>query len=260
MILNSHSPGSQNTMNDAKRVLIVDDDESIRKSLARILRVNAFQTAEAHDGPSALIEIQRQKPDLVILDIRMPGIDGIETFKRIRDKLPSVPAIFMSAYTSSDRAQAASDAGGLSVLNKPFEIDSMLELAKSAVHTAPILIVDDHDDALSSLSRALEQANIASTTTNSLNAATQEIRRRPDRIVVADVFLKNGHGFDLLAEYSTTSDDPPVILVTGFGDRLDDTLTQNGIDPTQLQCLPKPIDIGTLVDTIAKLRGAPGSL
>lgn len=245
-------------MNARKRVLIVDDDEIIRKSLARILRANAFQTAEAHDGSSALKEIQRQQPDLVIMDIRMPGIDGVETFKRIRAELPNVPAIFMSAYSSSDRAQAANEAGGITVLSKPFKIDSMLKIAKSAVHTAPILIVDDHEDVLSSLARALEQANIRSTTTNSLASATQEIRRRPDRVVIADVFLGDGHGFDLLAEYGENLDSPPIILVTGFGDRLNDTLTQNGINPKQVQCLPKPIDIDALVDTISKLRGTPG--
>lgn len=242
-------------MKSKKRVLIVDDDENIRKSLARILRLNSFETIEAPDGIAALLEIEKTRPDLVILDIRMPGIDGVETFSRIRKQLPNVPAIFMSAYSASDRAKAADDLGGLSVLAKPFKVESMLELAKSAIHIAPILIVDDNPDILKSLARALRNAGIESTKASSLKTATGELRKRPDRVVIADVFLDDGFGFDLLAEYSDTAETPPLILVTGYRDRLNETLNQRGLQSQELICLEKPVDVDTLVNTIRRHQG-----
>ncbi|GAB5403026.1 MAG: response regulator [Aureliella sp.] len=242
-------------MNTLKRVLIVDDDEAIRKSLARILQLNSFETAEAADGKAALDMIQQQVPDLVILDIRMPGIDGIETFVRIREQLPNVPAIFMSAYSANDRAKAADALGGLSVLAKPFKIDSMLDLAKSAIHIAPILIVDDNPDVLNSLARALSQAGIESTKAESLRAATAQLRKRPDRVVIADVFLDDGFGFDLLQEYTGKAKKPPLILVTGYGERLGKTLDQRGLSGHKLTCLNKPVDIDSLIRTIRQHQG-----
>lgn len=242
-------------MNTSKRILIVDDDETIRKSLARILRVNSFETAEAADGTAALEMIQKRPPDLVILDIRMPGIDGIETFVRIREQLPNVPAIFMSAYSANDLAKAADDLGGLSVLAKPFKIDSLLDLAKSAIHIAPILIVDDNPDVLNSLARALRQAGIESTKADSLSAATAQLRKRPDRVVIADVFLDDGFGFQLLEEYAGRSRTPPLILVTGYSERLDETLQQRGLSGHKLMCLEKPVDIDSLIHTIRQHQG-----
>lgn len=114
----------------AERVLLVDDDPGIRRSLARIIRAKGYQVDIACDGESAVSLAREFCPQLLIMDIRMPGIDGVEAFEQIRVDHPDVPAIFMTACSSSHRVARALEIGALSVLPKPLDLErlsSMLE-------------------------------------------------------------------------------------------------------------------------------------
>lgn len=235
------------------RVLVVDDDPNIRRSLTRILRSQSFDVSEAEDGHAALAAIAQSKPDLVILDIRMPGIDGVETFRLIREQLPRVPGIFMTAYSSSSRVEIADELGGIEVLAKPLQIDLLLELAKAAIGNAPILIVDDQPEARRSLARALGQLGIETATASSLQEASRLLRQRPERVVIADVFLGDGNGLDLLDEVRDAVA-PPLVFVTGFTERLETTLGEKGLSNGELIVMPKPIDINSLATTIEQLQ------
>lgn len=236
------------------RVLIVDDEPSIRRSLGRVLRLHGFETLEASGGAEALQQVIQSPPDLVILDIRMPGMDGVEAFARIRSQQPNLPAIFMTAYASCERALAAQYAGGLCVMPKPLEIDDLLSMIQVAITDAPVLIVDDQVDFLRSLARSLQAAGIQSTTVASLELAVSELRKRPDRVVIADVFLDDGNGLDLLSEFDTGSSPPPLILVTGRADWYSSSAAESQLANLNLTCLPKPLDIEGLVRTVQGLQ------
>lgn len=114
------------TVESAKRVLIVDDDDGIRRSLARIMRCKGFAVETAPDGESALASARTFHPHLLLLDIRMPGIDGVEAFRQIRAENTRVSAIFMTAYSSSTRISEAFELGAFSVLSKPLQIDTLV--------------------------------------------------------------------------------------------------------------------------------------
>ena len=235
------------------RVLVVDDDSNIRRSLTRILRSQGFEVVEAENGHAALAAIEHGPLDLVILDIRMPGIDGVETFRLIRERLPQVPGIFMTAYSSSSRAEIADKLGGIEVLAKPLQVDLLLELAKAAIVNAPILIVDDQPEARRSLARALAQLGIETATASSFEEASRLLRQRPERVVIADVFLGDGNGLDLLQEVRHAAA-PPLVFVTGFAERLERILGEKGLSNGELIVLPKPLDISSLASTIEQLQ------
>ncbi len=241
-------------MKPSKRVLIVDDDSGIRRSLSRILRSKQLTTFEAADGLEAVEIVKNESPDLAILDIRMPGIDGVETFRKIRELKPSMPAIFMTAYSSSERAVAATAAGALCVLMKPLEPAVMLQVVERAVHVAPVLVVDDNEEFLRSLARSLDSAGVQTVTVSSLAMASAELRKRPDRVVIADVFLRDGNGFDLLAEYEGGLDVLPLIFVTGHADWYESSKVATGSGASNVRCLPKPLDIDSLLQTIGDIR------
>jgi DNA-binding NtrC family response regulator len=235
------------------RLLIVDDDEGIRRSLARIMRSKGFDVELAGDGESAVELARRFRPQLLILDIRLPGMDGVATFSAIREELPAVPAVFMTAFAASDRAVAAHELGGISVFSKPLDIPSVVELAQNSSRSAPVLIVDDDQHLLSSLSRALRTANIASDTADTLDRALRCIRQRPDRVVIADVFLGDGFGYELLQEMSGQSREHAMVLVTGNREWM---LEQPGLQNAnfKLHCLAKPLDVESLIGHVKKLQ------
>lgn len=84
----------------AKLILIVDDEESIRQTLNGILEDEGYKTIEAENGSAALDIIQEESPDLVLLDIWMPGMDGIQTLEMIRQRFPETTAVMMSGGIS----------------------------------------------------------------------------------------------------------------------------------------------------------------
>ena len=117
----------------ANRVLVVDDDAGIRRSLARIIRTRGFEVDVAADGPTAIEAAKSFRPNLLIIDIHMPGIDGVEACEQIRADHPDLPVIFMTAYASSSRVKKAIAMGALSVLSKPLDLDRLTTLVDDAL-------------------------------------------------------------------------------------------------------------------------------
>jgi two-component system, OmpR family, response regulator MprA len=108
------------------RVLIVDDDAGVRRMLARSLEAAGYAVAVASDGGSALVEIERSAPDLVLLDVTMPGIDGLAVARRARGKGDAVPILLLTARDAVADRVAGLDAGADDYLVKPFATDELL--------------------------------------------------------------------------------------------------------------------------------------
>ncbi len=108
------------------RILVVDDAEGIRSYLADLLELRGYQVDTAEDGRSALALLESgAAPDLVLLDVMMPGIDGIETLRRIRDEYPALPVVMLSVVGKASTIVEAMRAGAADYLNKPFEEDEL---------------------------------------------------------------------------------------------------------------------------------------
>lgn len=114
-------------------ILIIDDDDQLRKSFERLLREEGYAVESAASGEAGLKIIGSQIPDLVILDIRLPGMSGLETFKRIHEIEPKLPVIMMTAYGTTESAIEATKLGAFDYILKPFEIPDMLAVIGQAL-------------------------------------------------------------------------------------------------------------------------------
>jgi len=112
--------------------MVVDDDAGIRHSLARILRRKGFVVEIAADGEQAIVKSESFHPDVLLVDMRMPGIDGIETHRQLQRRFPELVAITMTAFAPPDQTKEAIAEGMVSVLSKPLNIDSLMEMVQSA--------------------------------------------------------------------------------------------------------------------------------
>jgi two-component system, chemotaxis family, chemotaxis protein CheY len=108
----------------ARSILVVDDDESIRDMLGDVLRAAGYAVRSASDGESALAAVEAERPALVLLDMRMPKVDGWEFARRLKGRGMHVPILVMTAFR--DARRAAEDIGADGYLPKPFEIDQLL--------------------------------------------------------------------------------------------------------------------------------------
>ncbi|MBO4793742.1 MAG: sigma-54-dependent Fis family transcriptional regulator, partial [Deltaproteobacteria bacterium] len=109
-----------------KTILIVDDEESIRQSLSGILQDENFHTLCAQDGEECLNIIKEETPDLILLDIWMNGIDGIETLKKIKEFNPDQTVIMMSGHGTIASAVQSTKLGAYDFIEKPLSIEKLL--------------------------------------------------------------------------------------------------------------------------------------
>ncbi|WP_108995675.1 MULTISPECIES: response regulator [Paenibacillus] len=110
---------------DKKKVLIVDDQNGIRVLLLEVFSSEGYNTFQAANGKIALEIVRRDSPDLVLLDMKIPGMDGLEILKHIKTIDPSIKVIMMTAYGELDMIKEATDLGALMHFTKPFDIDEM---------------------------------------------------------------------------------------------------------------------------------------
>jgi len=116
-------------------ILIVDDEASIRKSLEGVLSDEGYSCALASDGADALAQLQSLHPSLVLLDIWMPGMDGIETLRRMKAAQPGTPVITMSGHATISTAIKATKFGASDFIEKPIELDLVLNAIRRALET-----------------------------------------------------------------------------------------------------------------------------
>ncbi|PGY12501.1 two-component system, response regulator, stage 0 sporulation protein F [Bacillus sp. OV166] len=107
------------------KILIVDDQFGIRILLNEVFQKEGYQTFQAANGIQALEIVTKHDPDLVLLDMKIPGMDGIEILKRMKVIDPEIRVIIMTAYGELDMIQEAKDLGAITHFAKPFDIDDI---------------------------------------------------------------------------------------------------------------------------------------
>ena len=115
------------------RVLIVDDEQSMRQMVAIALRQDGHEVVIAEDGEIAARELDANKVDVVVSDIKMPGFDGIELLRYAREHCPQTEVVLMTAYTSTESAIEALRLGAYDYVSKPFEIDELKLTVRQAI-------------------------------------------------------------------------------------------------------------------------------
>ena len=119
-------------MKDKKTLLIVDDDIAHRTML-RILLDWQYEIFEADDGSMAIEEAGKRNFDLILMDIRMPGVSGLEALDQIRSLRPDIPIIMMTAFFSDEIADQAKDRGAFDCLGKPFDFDELKQTIERTI-------------------------------------------------------------------------------------------------------------------------------
>ena len=179
-------------MTVSKKVWIVDDDKSIRWVLERALVKERLDPVCFENAQDLLQRLDGDKPDVIISDIRMPGLDGLALLEEIKLKNPEVPVIIMTAFPDLDRVVSSFRGGAYEYLSKPFDIDELLGLVKRAIQRHPA---------------ELEAATAQDVTTDEIigsAAAMQEVFRAIGRLSGSNLTVlvtgESGVGKELVAQ------------------------------------------------------------
>lgn len=114
-------------------ILIVDDDSQLRRSFEKLLQDEGYEVRSASSGEAAIVMAKEKTPDLVVMDVRLPGINGLEAFAVIRDMDARLPVIIMTAFGTTETAIEATKQGAFDYVLKPFDIPAMLRLIGQAL-------------------------------------------------------------------------------------------------------------------------------
>jgi two-component system, OmpR family, response regulator MprA len=122
------------------RILVVDDDRAVRQSLRRSLIFNGYDVNVAADGVEALERIERQRPDLVLLDVMMPRMGGLETCQRMREQGCTTPVLLLTAHDGVTARDDGLAAGADDYLPKPFALDELLGRIRTLLGRTPAAV------------------------------------------------------------------------------------------------------------------------
>ncbi|MBN1199738.1 MAG: sigma-54-dependent Fis family transcriptional regulator [Bacteroidales bacterium] len=115
------------------KILIADDEPSVRYSFKKLLKEDHYDVLEAANGVDALRILGKEHPDLIVMDIEMPGMSGLDAIRRIKEIDPGVPVIIMTAYGTTERVIEAMKLGAYDYMEKPFDIDRMRTIIREAL-------------------------------------------------------------------------------------------------------------------------------
>ncbi len=178
------------------RILIVDDEKAIRDGLSRILQSEGYLTELSYNGYSAMEMLQAQDFEIVITDLKMPGMDGMEVLKAISILQPDVPVLFITGYSTVENAVEVMKIGAFDYLPKPFTPDQLLEKVRKALeHRAFLLEEQSHQK---HLSEQIEGINIIGQ-----SDAMRKVFLRIDQVAPTDSSVlitgESGTGKELVA-------------------------------------------------------------
>jgi two-component system response regulator MprA len=118
------------------RILLADDDRAIREALTRALALEGYDVVQAADGAQALVLLESSKPDVAILDVMMPNVDGLTVCRVLRAERNRIPVLMLTARTETPDRVAGLDAGADDYLAKPFDLDELLARLRALLRRA----------------------------------------------------------------------------------------------------------------------------
>src|SRR3954451_6451683 len=149
------------------KLLLIDDEADVQYSFRRIFDLPEIEIATASSGEEGLKLIPKFKPDLVMMDVRMTGLSGLETLRRLRQTDAKLPVIIMTAYGTTQTAIEAMKLGAYDYLLKPFDVPKLKQIVFAALKAArdmkqvvsyePLLEMEDYDLGIVGRSQAMQQ-------------------------------------------------------------------------------------------------------
>lgn len=235
------------------RILIVDDKKSMTSSMSRVLNRMGYEVETASSGREA-IEIAKgpKKFDIVFLDIKMPVMNGVETYKNLKTIIPDAAVIMMTAYAVEDLIQEALEEGAFGVIYKPLDLEKVgnkIEKALEMEKGALILIVDDDPNVRRSFDKALTKKGYSVVTAESGEDAVELAAKEEFDVLFIDLRLPEINGLETYLKIKETDPSTVAVIVTAYAQDMNQMVEQALLQDAY-SCMQKPIDLAEVSDLV----------
>jgi DNA-binding NtrC family response regulator len=227
------------------RILIVDDQVGMLETFTDILEAKGYHVETAEDGFTAIDKVKQNPFDIIFMDIKMPGINGVQTFREIKKINEKTRVIMMTAYAVEDLIKEAIEEGAYTVIYKPFNMENVIRTIERVLKTQLILIVDDRLEDRETFKDILESRGYKVATAKSGREAIEMVKEGSKiNIIFLDVKMPEFDGIATFDEIHKLKPDIPVVMMTAY--TMDD-MVKEALGHGAYACLFKPLDMETLV-------------
>jgi len=236
------------------RILVVDDNEEFCRNMTDILELKDYEVVTAYDGFKALELVKQNGFDLVLMDVKMPVMDGVETFKKVKKIAPDTPVIMVTAFAVEDLIREALREGAFGSLKKPLDFDEIFELIEQATPNGElILIVDDDENLCANMQDVLSGKGYRVSVAHDGNIAIEKAKRDNFDVMLIDLKLPALNGLETYLAIRDFRPNVVGIVITGYPQEMA-KLAQQALQKNAYACLEKPIDMGELVSLLEQIK------
>lgn len=211
------------------RILVVDDDHDFAEGIADALELEGHELAMAYSGEEALERFTETEFDIIFMDVKLPGKNGVESFLEIRRRFPGAKALMMTAYSMEHLVEQALDNGVMGVFHKPLAFDQILGLLNQLREGARVLIVDDDVDFARELRDVLEVAGYSTRSSFDGRTAIARCQEEAYDALILDLRLPDVTGLDVYNTVRSIHPNLLVIPITGYVDEESEAIQSAGL-------------------------------
>jgi DNA-binding NtrC family response regulator len=234
---------------------VVDDDESVRLTLGANLELDGFDVIDVASAEEALARLEGESFDLVLSDIRMPGIGGVGLLSALKERHPTLPVVLMTAFSNEQTVETALRAGVFTVLHKPFEIGQMVGTLQRAIRRPIVLVVDDIESVAITTAAALQEIGVRAKAVFDGESAVRAIHDEAVDVCVTDLVMPGMDGLEVTIRLREI--DPSISVIVCSGVARGEAMMGNAASVGAYRCLRKPLQPEQLAHAIASARREP---
>jgi DNA-binding NtrC family response regulator len=235
-----------------RRILVVDDNIDYCEGIIDFLEMEGFDAIGVHDGFKALEAVKKEEIDMVLMDVRMPGMDGVETFLKIKEVSPDTPTILMTAFAVESRIREALRGGVFGAFQKPVDNERLIcSIKKSFPGGAVVMLADDDKELCSNLLAKFTEKGYRGVVARNHETALLWASEKNFDFIILDA---NHKDINSIETYQKIRDFRPAVDVIIITDNKKETenLIAQASEKDVCAIFEKPLDIDTLILTVQK--------
>ena len=236
-----------------RRILIIDDDADHAESIADILELRGYEVDLAFSGEQGVSRFRQSDFDMILLDVKLPGMNGLETLFEFQKIRPEARIIMMTGYSVEQLLAQAVENGALGVLRKPFQVEELLDALERVKPRGLVLVADDDPDFAASIEPLLRQHGYAVEIARTGEEALEMAASDAVDCLVLDLHMPVLSGLEVYMRLKEAGRLIPTILVTGFAEEESDAISH--LMPLTSGLLIKPFNPADLVSAIEATAG-----
>jgi len=232
-------------------LLIVDDDITMLETIGDVFQDRGYNVAMVEDGHRAIKLVSRKYFDVILMDIKMPGINGLETYKEVKKIIPTAAVIMMTGDSKEELVKKSLEEGAYTVIYKPFNVKRVIKIVEEALKKPVILVVDDRVEDRETLRDILAERGYRVVLAKDGYEAVRFAEKGNFDIILLDIKMPGMNGVETLERIKEIRPETGIITMTAYSmeEFVEDSLRKGAYT-----CLFKPIDVEKMLEAIQKVR------